>query len=68
MALTQQELEECRNYKQRLDMAQTPQGEVALRLAGRHKKAEEARSALLKRCGVNTGAQADENPILKYYK
>ena len=64
MALTQQELEEYRNYKRRLDMAQTPQGEVALRLAERRKKEGEARSALLKRCG----AQADENPILKYYK
>lgn len=68
MALTQQELEECRNYKQRLDMAQTPQGEVALRLAERHKKAEETRIALLKRCGIDTGAQSEENSILKYYK
>ena len=50
MALTQRELEDCRNQKRRLDMAQTPQGEVALRLAERHKKAEEAKNALLKRC------------------
>ena len=56
MALTQRELEDCRNQKRRLDMAQTPQGE------------EEAKSALLKRCGLDTGAQSDENSILKYYK
>lgn len=68
MALTQRELEDCRNHKRRLDMAQTPQGEVALRLAERHKKAEEARSALLKRCGLDAGVQSDENSILKYYK
>ena len=68
MALTQRELEDCRNHKRRLDMAQAPQGEVALRLAERHKKAEEARSALLKRCGLDAGVQSDENSILKYYK
>lgn len=68
MALTQRKLEDCRNQKRRLDMAQTPQGEVALRLAERHKKAEEAKNALLKRCGLDTGAQSDENSILKYYK
>lgn len=68
MTLTRWELEECKNYKRGLDMVQTLQGRIAIELSERHKRQEEVRSALLKRCGVNTGAQADENPILKYYK
>lgn len=67
MALTQRELEDCRNQKRRLDMAQTPQGRIAIELSERHKR-QEAKSALLKRCGLDTGAQLDENSILKYYK
>ncbi|WP_270643954.1 hypothetical protein [Merdimonas faecis] len=68
MALTQRELEDCRNQKRRLDMVQTPQGRIAIELSERHKRQEEAKSALLKRCGLDTGAQLDENSILKYYK
>lgn len=67
MALTKQELEEYRNFKRKLDMAQTPQGQIALKLAGVKRKQDEARNTLLRRCGVNVDAQ-EENPILKFYK
>ena len=43
MALTKQELEDCRNFKRKLDMAQTPAGKIAVRLAQAERRERERR-------------------------
>lgn len=67
MALTKQELEDCRNFKRKLDMAQTPQGRIALKLAGEKRKQDETRNALLRKYGTDIDGR-DESPVLKFYK
>mgnify|MGYP005763153053 CR=1 FL=1 len=73
MELTKQELEECRNFKRKLDMAQTPQGQIAMRLAGEKRKEAENRENILKRYIEPptppdlSERKAPINPILRQY-
>ena len=69
--LTDYEREQCRNYKKMMDMAQTPQGQIARRLAEQKRKEAERRADILKRYTeppVPPVMQEPKvNPILKQY-
>jgi len=71
MALTKQELEDCRNFKRKLDMAQTPAGKIAVRLAQAERRERERREDILKRYIEPTAPplkqEPEVNPILKQY-
>ena len=71
--LTDYERELCRNYKKMMDMAQTPQGQIARRLAEQKRKETERRENILKRYTEPPAPpdlskqKAPINPILKQY-
>lgn len=69
--LTDYEREQYRNHKKMMDMAQTPQGQIARRLAEQKRKEAENRENILKRYTeplVPPVKQEPEiNPILKQY-
>lgn len=69
--LTDYEREQCRNYKKMMDMAQTPQGQIAMRLAGQKRKEVERREDILKRYTEPPAPpmkqEPEINPILKQY-
>lgn len=65
------EREQCRNYKKMLDAQQTPQGQIARRLAGEKRKEAERRADILKNYteppAPPVKSQPETNPILKLY-
>lgn len=65
------EREQCRNYKKMMDMAQTPQGQIARRLAEQKRKEAECREAILKKYTEPPAPpmkqEPEINPILKQY-
>ena len=69
--LTDYEREQCRNYKKMTDMAQTPQGQIARRLAEQKRKEAERREAILKKYTEPPAPpmkqEPEINPILKQY-
>ena len=69
--LTDYEREQCRNYKKMMDMAQTPQGQIARRLAEQKRKEAERRADILKRYTEPPVPPVKQeprvNPILKQY-
>lgn len=69
--LTDYEREQCRNYKKMMDMAQTPQGQIARRLAEQKRKEAERREAILKKYTEPPAPpmkqEPEINPILKQY-
>lgn len=69
--LSEFEREQCRNYKKRLDMAQTPAGQIAARLAEQKRKEAERREDILKKYTEPPAPpmkqEPEINPILKQY-
>lgn len=69
--LSDYERQMCRDCKKRLDMAQTPQGQIAMRLAEQKRKEAERREDILKRYteppAPPVKSQPETNPILKQY-
>ena len=69
--LTDYEREQCRNYKKMMDMAQTPQGQIAARLAKQKRKEAENRENILKRytepLAPPVKREPEVDPILKQY-
>ena len=71
--LSDYEREQCRNYKKMLDARQTPQGQIAARLAEQKRKEAERREAILKKyTEPPTPPDLSErkspiNPILRQY-
>lgn len=71
--LSDYERQMCRDYKKRLDMAQTPQGQIAMRLAEQKRKEAERREDILKKYTEPPAPpdlskqKAPINPILKQY-
>jgi hypothetical protein len=69
--LTDYEREQCRNYKKMMDMAQTPQGQIAARLAEEKRRETERLENILKRYteppAPPVKSQPETNPILKLY-
>ena len=69
--LTDYEREQCRNYKKMMDMAQTPQGQIARRLAEQKRKEAARRADILKRYTEPPVPPVKQepkvNPILKQY-
>lgn len=69
--LSDYEREQCRNYKKMLAARQTPQGQIAARLAEQKRKEAERREAILKKyTEPPTPPMKQEpeiNPILKQY-
>ena len=65
------EREQCRNYKKMLDARQTPQGQIAARLAEQKRKEAERREDILKRYTEPPAPplkqEPEINPILKQY-
>lgn len=71
--LSDYEREQCRNYKKMLDARQTPQGQIAARLAEQKRKEAERREAILKKYTEPptppdlSERKAPINPILRQY-
>lgn len=69
--LSDYERQMCRDCKKRLDMAQTPQGQIAMRLAEQKRKEAERREDILKRYTEPPAPplkqEPEINPILKQY-
>ena len=71
--LSDYEREQCRNYKKMLDARQTPQGQIAARLAEQKWKEAERREAILKKYTEPptppdlSERKAPINPILRQY-
>lgn len=69
--LSDYEREQCRNYKKMLDARQTPQGQIAARLAEQKRKEAERREDILKRYTEPPAPplkqEPEINPILKQY-
>lgn len=65
------EREQCRNYTKMLDARQTPQGQIAARLAEQKRKEAERREAILKKYTEPPAPpmkqEPEINPILKQY-
>lgn len=67
------EREMCRNHKRMLDARQTPQGQIAARLAEQKRKEAERREAILKKYTEPptppdlSERKAPINPILRQY-
>lgn len=65
------EREQCRNYKEMMDMAQTPQGQIAVELAEEKRRETERLENILKRYteppAPPVKSQPETNPILKLY-
>ena len=63
--------EQCRNYKKMLAARQTPQGQIAARLAEQKRKEAERREAILKKYTEPPAPpmkqEPEINPILKQY-
>ena len=69
--LSDYEREQCRNYKKMLAARQTPQGQIAARLAEQKRKEAERREAILKKYteppATPMKQEPEINPILKQY-
>ena len=69
--LSDYERQMCRDCKKRLDMAQTPQGQIAARLAEQKRKEAERREDILKRYTEPPAPpmkqEPEINPILRQY-
>lgn len=69
--LSDYERQMCRDYKKRLDMAQTPQGQIAARLAEEKRRETERRENILKRYTEPPAPplkqEPEINPILEAY-
>lgn len=69
--LSDYEREQCRNYKKMLAARQTPQGQIAARLAEQKRKEAERREDILKRYTEPPAPplkqEPEINPILKQY-
>lgn len=71
--LSDYERQMCRDCKKRLDMAQTPTGQIAMRLAEQKRKEAERREDILKKYTEPPAPpdlskqKAPINPILKQY-
>ena len=71
--LSDYEREQCRNYKKMLAARQTPQGQIAARLAEQKRKEAERREAILKKYTEPptppdlSERKAPINPILRQY-
>lgn len=71
--LSDYEREQCRNYKKMLDAQQTPQGQIAMRLAQAERREREHQADILKRYTEPAAPpdlskrKAPINPILKRY-
>lgn len=71
--LSDYEREQCRNYKKMMDARQTPQGQIAARLAEQKRKEAERREAILKKYTEPptppdlSERKAPINPILRQY-
>lgn len=69
--LSDYEREQCRNYKKMLAARQTPQGQIAARLAEQKRKEAERREAILKKYTEPPAPpmkqEPEINPILKQY-
>ncbi len=69
--LSDYEREQCRNYKEMMDMAQTPQGQAAVRLAEQKRKEAERREDILKKYTEPPAPpmkqEPEINPILRQY-
>ena len=65
------EREMCRNHKRMLDARQTPQGQIAARLAEQKRKEAERREAILKKYTEPPAPpmkqEPEINPILRQY-
>lgn len=65
------EREMCRNHKRMLDAQQTPQGQIAMRLAEQKRRETERRENILKRYteppAPPVKQEPEINPILKQY-
>lgn len=69
--LSDYERQICRDHKKHLDMAQTPQGQIAMRLAGQKRKEAERRADILRRYTEPPAPpmkqEPEINPILRQY-
>ena len=69
--LSDYEREQCRNYKKMLAARQTPQGQIAARLAEQKRKEAERREAILKKYTEPPAPpmkqEPEINPILRQY-
>ena len=71
--LSDYEREQCRNYKKMLAARQTPQGQIAARLAEQKRKEAERREAIMKKYTEPptppdlSERKAPINPILRQY-
>ena len=69
--LSDYEREQCRNYKKMLAARQTPQGQIAARLAEQKRKEAERRETILKKYTEPPAPpmkqEPEINPILKQY-
>lgn len=69
--LSDYEREQCRNYKKMLDTRQTPQGQIAMRLAEQKRKEAERRADILRRYTEPPAPpmkqEPEINPILEQY-
>ena len=65
------EREQCRNYTKMLDARQTPQGQIAARLAEQKRKEAERRADILRRYTEPPAPpmkqEPEINPILRQY-
>ena len=75
--LTDFERQQCRDFKKRMDMAKTPEGMAAIKIARQRQREQGERERILKRYDMNqpqTGSQKAEQKetatdhILKFYK
>ena len=71
------ERQQCRDFKKRMDMAKTPEGMAAIKIARQRQREQGERERILKRYAMNqpqTGSQKAEQKetatdhILKFYK
>lgn len=75
--MTNYERQQCWNYKKRMDMAKTPEGMAAIKIARQRQREQGEREKILKRYAMNqpqAGFQKAEKKetatdhILKFYK
>ncbi len=69
--LSDYERQMCRDYKERMDAAKTPTGQIAARLAEQKRKEAERRADILKKYteppAPPVKKEPEINPILKQY-
>ena len=58
------EREQCRNYTKMLDARQTPQGQIAARLAEQKRKEAERRAAMLRRYTEQPAPHMKQDPVI----